>query len=63
MQPVQPVGTPPHKNSDITNRSNGSAEKNRECLSGSKGEENEKRRGIRKNVSMRTPIDFASFAI
>ena len=60
MQPVQQVGTPPYKNSDITNRSNGSAEKNRGCLSGSKEEENEKRRGNRKNVSMRTPIDFAS---
>ena len=60
MQPVQPVGTPPHKNSDITNRSNGSAEKNRGCLSGSKEEETEKRRGNRKNVRITTPIDFAS---
>ena len=60
MQPVQLVGTPPYKNSDIANRSNGSAEKNRGCLSGSKEEENEKKRGNRRNESMKTPIDFAS---
>ena len=58
-QPIQPIGTPPHKNSDITNNCNSGAEENRKSLSGRKEEGKEKRGGNREKISMNL-INIAS---